>query len=526
MQPTRWGWTIAGLGLVLVVFAPLVGSIVPAVGAAIVGAMLLAGQLRAVRQFRTASRSLSAAVVPATGAVRVGTDLSVTVRIDRPPDAAGTALAVCVPVPVGADLVGVDRPSADDHESSADRPSSTETTDLSKVDPTGFSEDNLTIGLSPGDTTAEVTVSLRFLTAGRFELPPPDVRVRDRRGVFTERLTVGDPRSVTVEAATPGRIHVGRGGDDLGAFGEHPTGRTGSGLTPAQLRAYVEGDPADRIDWNATARLGEAYVREFEVETDRRTVLVFDHAPATAIGPPGRSIHAVLREVGLTMVDVAAGNGDPLGLVTVDHDGITGSIETTRTAAGYARIREALFRSEPTPTDRPRSPTSLGHPATAREALARLETDGSRFAERLRPFADRSPAYVERVETHPRYGAVRFAGTIERGDRLLVLATDDRDPAGLREAVRLAVRRGDTVLLLLTPRVLFESDGLADIDAAYRRYTEFESLRQSLDSLPKVTALEVGPSDRIGAVLAAGRDGAGRNESPRRPQTAPGGDSA
>lgn len=498
MQPTRWGWTIAGLALVLVFLAPLVDSIVPAVGAAIVGSMLVAGQLCAVGEFRTTSRSLSAAVVPATGVVRVGTELSVTIRIDRPPDAAETALTVRVPVPVGAELVGVDRPSADD----------------------------LTIELPPGETTEEVTASLRFLTAGRFELSTPEVCVRDRRGVFTERLTVGDPRSVTVEAATPGRIHVGRGGDDLGAFGEHPTGRTGSGLTPAQLRAYVEGDPADRIDWNATARLGEAYVREFEVETDRRTVLVFDHAPATAIGPPGRSIHAVLREVGLTMVDVAAGNGDPLGLVTVDHDGITGSIETTRTAAGYARIREALFRSEPTPTDRPRSPTSLGHPATAREALARLETDGSRFAERLRPFADRSPAYVERVETHPRYGAVRFAGTIERGDRLLVLATDDRDPAGLREAVRLAVRRGDTVLLLLTPRVLFESDGLADIDAAYRRYTEFESLRQSLDSLPKVTALEVGPSDRIGAVLAAGRDGAGRNESPRRPQTAPGGDSA
>jgi len=46
---------------------------------------------------------------------------------------------------------------------------------------------------------------------------------------------------------------------------------------------------------------------------------------------------------------------------------------------------------------------------------------------------------------------------------------------------------------------------MRDLDDAYHRYTEFEAFRRELAAIPRVTAFEVGPSDRLANVLSAGR---------------------
>jgi len=64
--------------------------------------------------------------------------------------------------------------------------------------------------------------------------------------------------------------------------------------------------------------------------------------------------------------------------------------------------------------------------------------------------------------------------------------------------------------------VLYEPGGLADLERAYDRYLAFEEFRRELAKLDGVTALEVGPADRLSAVLEAGdRDREGARMSAR-----------
>ncbi|MFC7019236.1 MULTISPECIES: hypothetical protein [Haloarcula] len=60
------------------------------------------------------------------------------------------------------------------------------------------------------------------------------------------------------------------------------------------------------------------------------------------------------------------------------------------------------------------------------------------------------------------------------------------------------------MVVFLTPSVLYDLDTLGDLDDAYRRYTAFEEFRRELAALERVSAFEVGPSDRLSAVLSAG----------------------
>jgi hypothetical protein len=85
-----------------------------------------------------------------------------------------------------------------------------------------------------------------------------------------------------------------------------------------------------------------------------------------------------------------------------------------------------------------------------------------------------------------------------------VIFTDDTHRAEVRETVRLAQRGDNRVLVFLTPTVLFEPGGLADLEGAYDRYRSFESFRRDLARLRRVSAFEVGPGDRLDAVLSSG----------------------
>jgi hypothetical protein len=71
--------------------------------------------------------------------------------------------------------------------------------------------------------------------------------------------------------------------------------------------------------------------------------------------------------------------------------------------------------------------------------------------------------------------------------------------------VKLARRDEGEVLVFLTPQVLFEPGGLADMEDAYERYVDFEEFRRELARLERVSAFEIAPGDRLEGVLAAGR---------------------
>ncbi|MXR40707.1 DUF58 domain-containing protein [Halobaculum sp. WSA2] len=501
MQVQRRARTVAIMGLAVVVLGVLAERVLLVAGGVALAAWLVGRQAAAVRAVRAVDRDLTLDVTPIRRRVPVDDEvrLAVTARVDGPAPAP-TEIRVNLPV-------AADGPPVDDR----------------------------TLRLDAGETEAGTTVEFTVPTAGRYEIPQASVTVRPRDGLFTETLPRGPTPTVTVAARTPADLRIGRGGEEVAmAYGEHPAGRGAGGISPEEIRQFQPGDATDQIDWKATARLDDLYVREFEAETDRRSVLVFDHRGATDLGHEGATLFAYLREVALSFTDAAERLSDPVGCWTVGDDGVTNRHDPTTAASGYNRIRTTL--SELVPTVRPpvtadgSVPTAGGavgdgdpgdartgrtdaitadtrgaHPGRAALADARLATDETPFARRLRPFLGSRTSYVRRIEGDPLFGAVRSLRAETSGTTWTVLFTDDARRDRVREAARLATRGGDHAVVFLAPRVLFDGDVLADPEAAYDRYVAAEEFRRDLDGLPRVTAFEVGPGDRLDRLLAAGR---------------------
>jgi uncharacterized protein (DUF58 family) len=263
----------------------------------------------------------------------------------------------------------------------------------------------------------------------------------------------------------------------------------------------VSGDSAKRIDWKATARLNELFVREFDPETDRTTMLVVDHRAAMAGGPRGQTKLDYARETALALVDHAQDLDDPIGCYTVGDEGITSIRPPAAGSQQFRTLRETLQRLEPTTALDTAETDGARSPARARRIATTLADDPSPFGTTLAPFFSESTAYVERLDADPLFNTTRHNLTRLTGSVFTIFITDDSRRAELREAIKLARRGDDAVLVLLTPNVLFEPRTTADLESAYDRYVEFEEFRRSLARLDRVQAYEVAPGDRLGRIL-------------------------
>jgi len=466
MRFTRRFRAVSALAVTLAAFGALVDAVAPLVGAGAVGAWLLARQYAFLRSLRRVRDDL--AVVTALAPERIPKNGSAVVSLAARLDAASE-----LDVRVGADL------------------------------PAGVEGERPELTLPAGEREAESAVEVTPAFAGRHEFGRPVVEAGT--SLFAERFPIGEPAALTAEARRARDLHLGAGGEQIAAaYGEHPGGEGGSGLDPAEIRAYAPGDPASRIDWKATARLGEAHVREFETETDRRTVLLLDHRATTGRGEPGATELDYLREVALGVVGAAESWEDPLGFYAVGDEGLTAEFAPSTAPEQYDAVGDRVRGVTPTPEPEERVRRTDSDPAAANRRAAALAGDDGTFARTLRPYFVANERYVRRVEDRPLFSAGRRVDRLN-GQCWTVLLTDDSDRAAVRETVKLLRRGGNHVLCVLAPTALFEPDGLADPDRASRAYADFEAFRSELATLPRVRALEVAPGDRLEAALAGVR---------------------
>ncbi|MFB6161781.1 MAG: DUF58 domain-containing protein [Haloferacaceae archaeon] len=489
MRVTRRFWTVAAVGLVLAVGAVVFRRPVLLGGAAAVAAWLLSRQYRFVRDLTTLDAAL--AVDQSLATDRVATDDPVALTLAASLDAP-SSLAVTV---------------------AADPPVAT----------TGSTAAERRLDLSPGETGAATTVELRAPVAGVVTFDEPTVHARDAAGLFATRFDRGPTPTLTVDPRTTRDLHVGQGGDRApAAYGRHEGGRRGTGIEPAEVREYVPGDAGSRIDWKASARLDQLFVREFEAETDRTTLLLVDHRGAMGDGRPGQTKLDYAREAALLLLDHAASLDDAVGLVTVGDESVTGRFAPQTGDPHYATLRKRLAALRPTGRAGSRTDAREGHaprsPASARRAAQALRADDSSFGTTLRPYFETRAPYVTRVASDPLFGAASRVLPRVADRAFTVIVTDDTNRAELRETVKL-VRRGESgVAVFLTPSALFDPDDLTDLDAAYERYREFEEFRRSLARMDGVVAYEVAPGDRLGRLLAARR----QRRTATRPEVTPG----
>jgi uncharacterized protein (DUF58 family) len=475
MQATRRYWAVVAVAIALIGGSIIVERPALLIGGTAIGGWLLAYQYRFIRALDqdVAGLDVTQTVTPR----RVLTEDTVLVTLE----------------------LTAQEPTTLTVTATADPP----------VAATGSTRADRSCRLAPGDATATAAFQLQTPVAGAYTVQQPQIRIEETSGLFTETLTRGPTPTVIVDPRTPRDLHIGEGGDQAAVgYGEHVSGRMGSGLEVAQLRQYVPGDAAANIDWKATARLNEMYVREFEAETDRTIALVIDHREAMAEGRDGQTKLDYAREATLGLLEHAQDLNDSVGLYAIGDGGVTARHAPKASEDHYRTLRDVLQRLAPTSsTDANPTESETRTPAVARRRGGAL-TDGSAsaFATTLTPYFTASDAYIRRLGDDPLFAATRRQLTRLPGSVLTVIVTDDNRRAELQEAVKLAGRGDDAVLVLLTPSVLYEPGGLSDLEAAYRRYLDFEEFRRSLARLERVQAYEVGPGDRLGALLAARRD--------------------
>lgn len=480
MEATRAFWERAGIGVVLGVWGLLTAQRIGLIAAGVVGVYLLGRYVLAVRSFVATERTLRVAY-DATR-VQAMIDDAITFHLGVVRNRNGT-----VPVMV-----------------TAPTPPAAQSSDA----------DARTVSLAPEDAEGATAFDLSFPVAGEVELPAPTVHITDSAGLFTTETTVtpiDEWPTVRISPRQPRNIHVGQAGEQFAAaYGEHAAGRGSAGLEPAELRQYQPGDSADRIDWKATARLDETYVREFEAETDQQTILLVDQSSAMDVGPTGETMLDYAREVALGYARGAESLGDPLGLYCVGDEGTTVEFDPRTGGPAYRRVRNHLHdlrATQGTRSTRQRPGTAaMTRPRDARRIGQQLSDDDSAFARSVAPYFTDQAAYLTRLTEQSLFGAMRHVREWVGGDRWTVLFTSDTDRNQVRETARLATQTSDHAIVFLTPTVLYEVGSLSNIEDAYARYVDFEEFRRELDRLPRVSAFELGPGDRLETLVAERRE--------------------
>lgn len=150
--------------------------------------------------------------------------------------------------------------------------------------------------------------------------------------------------------------------------GDHRSHLLGRGSELAQVRPYVPGEDDVRyIDWNVTARTGEAHVRVQLAERVLVTWLLLDTSPSMAFGTADRRKADVAEGVALAIGHLATRRGNRLGVLT--FGGRQPRVLPPRQGrSGLLGLLLALHRDE---AEEGTGATSLGRALRQAAALAR-----------------------------------------------------------------------------------------------------------------------------------------------------------
>ncbi len=111
-----------------------------------------------------------------------------------------------------------------------------------------------------------------------------------------------------IEIRTKGLVNNVFGGEYNSAF-------KGRGISFAEVRPYQVGDDIRSIDWNVTARTGDAYVKIFEEEREQTLVLVVDISRSGNFASRNKFKREIAAEICAILGFSAIKNNDKVGLL-------------------------------------------------------------------------------------------------------------------------------------------------------------------------------------------------------------------
>lgn len=128
--------------------------------------------------------------------------------------------------------------------------------------------------------------------------------------------------------------------------GEYKSSFRGKGMEFDQVVKYEFGDDVRDIDWNVTARLGEAYRKKFVEEREITLLLLFEDTPSLQFGSAGVTKRDALLELASMLMLLSGVNGDRISLLHATPQGYT----LTKSSTGRGRVMHTAANL-------------LGHPA-------------------------------------------------------------------------------------------------------------------------------------------------------------------
>ncbi|MGM0589375.1 MAG: DUF58 domain-containing protein [Bacteroidota bacterium] len=128
--------------------------------------------------------------------------------------------------------------------------------------------------------------------------------------------------------------------------GEYQSAFKGRGMEFSEVRAYQYGDDIRQIDWNVTARSGDAYIKQFEEEREQTLMLCVDISPSGLFGSMSQRKMDLAIEVCAVLAFSAIKNSDKVGLLLFT-DQIEKVIPPKKGRTHVLRLIRELFTTEP-----------------------------------------------------------------------------------------------------------------------------------------------------------------------------------
>jgi uncharacterized protein (DUF58 family) len=95
--------------------------------------------------------------------------------------------------------------------------------------------------------------------------------------------------------------------------GEYRSAFKGTGLWFEEVREYQPGDDIRNIDWNVTARMGQAFVKRYSEERELTVILAVDLSASRSFGSQTTTKRAVMAELAAVLAFAAVMHNDRVG---------------------------------------------------------------------------------------------------------------------------------------------------------------------------------------------------------------------
>jgi uncharacterized protein (DUF58 family) len=115
----------------------------------------------------------------------------------------------------------------------------------------------------------------------------------------------------------------------------------GGGIEFEELRPYAPGDDVRSIDWNATARSGEPWVKRFREERAHTVLVLLDVSASMGFGTTGRTKLASAAHAAALVAAAAGRAGDRVGFAAF-ADAVRAALPPARGAAHGWRLVRAV----------------------------------------------------------------------------------------------------------------------------------------------------------------------------------------